>query len=662
VLDREGRYLKIAPTNPSLLYRPSAELLGRTLHEVFPKEQADMFLGHIRDALGTRETVTFEYGLQIEDRQVWFDATVSPMLEDSVIIVARDISERRKNEEALRRSEAGLAEAQRMAHLGNWEWNIKTGEVWWSEEVFRIYGFEPREFTPSLERLMDVVHPDERELLRQKIEGALYAGEPYDFEHRVVRPDGEVRVVHRRAEVLRDEEGEPLRMIGTVHDVTERKALEEQLEYQALHDALTGLPNRALFMDRLDHAVVRAGRREAQLAVLFMDLDDFKVVNDSLGHEAGDKLLVAVAERLRACLRPEDTAARLGGDEFTILLEDLTGVGGAIRVAERIAEALQTAFVLGRREVFVTASFGIALWDEARQSPADLLRNADQAMYRAKHAGKARYEVFEEAMNARALERLEMENDLRRALERREFTVHYQPVVMLEAGEVVGFEALVRWDRPEHGLLTAGEFVPLAEDTGLIIPIGRWVLQEACRQARDWQQRYPSDPPPTVFVNLSAKQLQDPDLVQTVARTARQTGLDPRCLELEITEDTAMDDAPATAAVLEELKTLGVRVAIDDFGTGYSSLSYLERFPVDSLKVDRSFIGSLGRDPGATVLVRAMIDLAHALGSRVIAEGVETDEQFRRVRELGCDLAQGYHFSGPLPGEEAGALLETRAL
>jgi diguanylate cyclase (GGDEF)-like protein len=469
-------------------------------------------------------------------------------------------------------------------------------------------------------------------------------------------------VVHRRAEVLRDEEGEPLRMIGTVHDVTERKALEEQLEYQALHDALTGLPNRALFMDRLDHAVVRAGRREAQLAVLFMDLDDFKVVNDSLGHEAGDKLLVAVAERLRACLRPEDTAARLGGDEFTILLEDLTGVGGAIRVAERIAEALQTAFVLGRREVFVTASFGIALWDEARQSPADLLRNADQAMYRAKHAGKARYEVFEEAMNARALERLEMENDLRRALERREFTVHYQPVVMLEAVKFVGFEALVRWDRPEHGLLTAGEFVPLAEDTGLIIPIGRWVLQEACRQARDWQQRYPSDPPPTVFVNLSAKQLQDPDLVQTVSRTTRQTGLDPRCLELEITEGAAMDDAPATAAVLEELKTLGVRVAIDDFGTGYSSLSYLERFPVDSLKVDCSFIGSLGRDPGATVLVRAMIDLAHALGSRVIAEGVETDEQLRRVRELGCDLAQGYHFSRPLPGEEAGALLETRAL
>jgi EAL domain-containing protein (putative c-di-GMP-specific phosphodiesterase class I) len=265
-------------------------------------------------------------------------------------------------------------------------------------------------------------------------------------------------------------------------------------------------------------------------------------------------------------------------------------------------------------------------------------------------------------MNARSLERLEMENDLRRALHRRELVVHYQPVVALETGEVVGFEALVRWDPPEHGLLTAGKFVPLAEDTGLIVPIGRWVLQEACRQARAWQRRHPSDPPPAVFVNLSAKQLQDPDLAQTVARTTRHTGLDPRCLELEITEDAAMADAPVTATVLEELKSLGLRVAIDDFGTGYSSLSYLERFPVDSLKVDRSFVESLDQDPGTTALVKAMIDLAHTLGLRVIAEGVETEEQLRRVRNLGCDLAQGDHFSRPLSGEAAGALLETRAL
>jgi diguanylate cyclase (GGDEF)-like protein/PAS domain S-box-containing protein len=573
-----------------------------------------------------------------------------------------DITERKEAEEALRRSEASLAQAQRMAHLGNWEWDVRTGEVWWSDEVFRIYGYGPREFVPSHERLMDVVHPEDRGLLRRKIDGALYDGEPYDFEHRIIRPGGEARVVHHRAEVVRGQGGEPLRMVGTVHDITERKALQEQLEYQALHDALTGLPNRALFMDRLQHALVRAWRRKGEVAVLFMDLDNFKVVNDSLGHDAGDSLLAAVAERLRARLRPEDTAARLGGDEFVILLEDLTDVGEATRVAERIAEALRTAFVLNRREVFVTASIGVVLSDDARKEPADLLRNADLAMYRAKHAGRARYEVFEEQMSARALERLQMENDLRRAVERQEFVVHYQPVVALDTGGVKGFEALVRWERSEDTLIVPEEFVPVAEDTGLIVPIGQWTLREACRQAQEWRRRYPDAPSVTMFVNLSARQLQDPDLARRIAQITRETGFDPRYLELEISEGAAMVNAPATAAVLEELKALDVRVAIDDFGTGYSSLSYLERFPVDSLKIDRSFVDKLGQDPGTALLVSGMIDLAHALGLRVIAEGVETTEQLQRVRDLGCDLAQGYHFSRPLPDEAAGVLLKTRVL
>src|SRR5918997_290772 len=459
VLDREGRYLKIAPTNPSLLYRPSAELLGKTLHEVFPKEQADMFLGHIRDALGTRETVTFEYGLQIEDRQVWFEATVSPMLEDSVIIVARDISERRKNEEALRRSEAGLAEAQRMAHLGNWEWDVRTDEVWWSDEVFRIYGFEPGAFTPSLERLIEVVHPDDRPLVTERIEAALYQGDLYDFEHRILRPDGEVRWVHRQAEVVRGEEGEPLRMVGTIHDITDRRALEEQLAHQALHDPLTELPNRVLFTDRLRQSLSRAKRRHRALAIMFMDLDNFKVINDSLGHETGDKLLVIASKRIRSILRPEDTLARLGGDEFVFLLED-TDLDDAIRVAERILGKLRKPFPLSGRRFFVTASIGIIVGSGNGKRAADLLRNADLAMYRAKHSGKARYAIFEEAMNAQALERLELEHGLRRAVERDEFIVQYQPEVSLATKKVVGFETLVRWEHPERGLLPPDEFVP----------------------------------------------------------------------------------------------------------------------------------------------------------------------------------------------------------
>jgi diguanylate cyclase (GGDEF)-like protein len=393
--------------------------------------------------------------------------------------------------------------------------------------------------------------------------------------------------------------------------------------------------------------------------VLFMDLDNFKVINDSLGHEAGDKLLVAVAERLRACLRPEDTAARLGGDEFTILLEDLNDVGEAIRVAERISEALRTAFSLDGREMFVTASVGFALWDDTREHPADLLRNADLAMYRAKHAGKARYEVFEEAMNARALERLEMENDLRRALERQEFVVHYQPQVDLRSGEIIAFEALLRWEHPERGLMLPSEFVAVAEETGLIVPIGQWVLKEACRQTKEWQERHPAEPYVATCVNLSARQFQDPGLTQTIAQVLQETGLEARSLDLEITESTAMEDAPATAVALEELQDLGVRMVIDDFGTGYSSLSYLERFPVDYIKIDRSFVDRLDEDTGAAVLVSGVVRLAHALGLKVIAEGVETTEQLEWLRGMGCDMAQGHFFSESLPSEAAGALLTT---
>jgi diguanylate cyclase (GGDEF)-like protein/PAS domain S-box-containing protein len=570
--------------------------------------------------------------------------------------VMSDITERKEREEALRKSEANLAEAQRLAHVGSWEWDLRTGEIFWSDEVFRIYGFEPKEFVPDFERLVGVVHPDDRELLRRKIDGAVRQGEPYDFEHRIVRPNGEERVVHRRAEVVRDEDIEPLRMVGTVHDVTERKALEEQLQRQALHDPLTRLPNRVLFTDRLKQALRRARRRRGEVAVLFADLDNFKVVNDSLGHKTGDRLLVAVSKRIRTLLRPGDTVARLGGDEFVFLLED-TDVAGAVRVAERVSEELRAPFSLSGRQLFVTASVGVSVGGLDGKHAADLLRDADLAMYRAKHSGKARYALFEEVMNARALERLETEHGLRRALEHEEFVVRYQPNVRISSGEIVGFEALVRWEHPERGLLLPEEFVPLAEETGLIVPIGERVLEEACRRAREWQQQRSSDPPVVVCVNLSARQFRESSLAETIARILDEIGLDPRYLFLEVTESTTMSDAVATVAALEQLQDLGVRVMIDDFGTGYSSLSYLERFPVDYVKIHRSFVGGLGKDPGAAVLVSGVIHLAHALDLEVIAEGVETAEQLERLREMECDLAQGYLFSEPLPAQGVADLL-----
>ena len=440
-------------------------------------------------------------------------------------------------------------------------------------------------------------------------------------------------------------------------EIAERRELEEQLTHQAFHDPLTGLPNRALFFDRLELALERARRRDVEVAVLFMDLDDFKVINDSLGHEVGDQVLLAVVERLENCMLAEETLARFGGDEFTVLLEDVSGPSDAARVAERIGGALRAPFVLRGRERFITTSVGISFGGRGGERPGDLLRNADLAMYQAKARGRNRHAVFEPVMGERALQRLELEGALRRALERKEFRLHYQPKVSLESGEIVAMEALIRWEHPAQGLVFPAQFVPVAEEIDLIAPIGRWVLEEACRQARRWHSRFPGMPPLKVCVNLSAKQFQHCALLEDIGAALRETGLDPSALDLEITESVVMEDVPATIATLRDLKGLGVNLAIDDFGMGYSSLSYLKRFPVDFLKVDRSLIQGIGEGPKDEAILSALVTLAHSMGTRTIAEGVETKEQLARLREAGYDFGQGYYFARPLPSQAAGALL-----
>ena len=582
--------------------------------------------------------------------------------------LAHHMRHRRQAEDALRGSEASLAEAQRIARLGSWTWDLTTGEQVWSDEVFRILGFAPHSFVPTHDVFLACVHAADREAVRRSLGEAAAGRRPHGLDHRVVLADGAERTVHAQGELIRDAAGLPVRLMGTIHDITERKTLEDRLAHQAFHDALTGLPNRALFTDRLDHALARAGQSAPPVGVLFLDLDRFKVVNDSLGHEVGDELLVAVARRLRACVRPTDTVARLGGDEFTVLLEDLGDAREPVRVAERIAAALQSPFALGsvaatggtaQREVFVTTSIGIVVSAPGQDQPADLLRVADVAMYRAKHGGRARYAVFDPSMNADVWDRLAVESDLRRALERDEFRVRYQPQVALDDGELVAFEALVRWHHPERGVILPGAFVPLAEETGLVVPIGRWVLREACRQLRAWHEARPGEAPPRVSVNLSARQVREPDLVEDVARALRDSGLDARYLELEITESVLMDDTPATLTTLRALKGLGVRLAIDDFGSGYSSFAYLQSLPVDHLKIDRSFVREIGQG-SAGVIVAAMVGLARAMGLQVTAEGVETVEQEARLRGLGCDLGQGNHFAEPLAADGALALLSRR--
>ena len=430
----------------------------------------------------------------------------------------------------------------------------------------------------------------------------------------------------------------------------------DQLARQAFRDPLTSLPNRALFMDRLSHALTRTERRGEQLAVLFLDLDRFKVVNDSLGHGVGDQLLIGVSQRLAACLRPEDTIARLGGDEFAILLEDVKDDKGPTSVADRLTGELQQPFVVEGREVVITVSIGIAMSTARRMTPEDILRDADLAMYHAKGKGKARYEVFDKSMNAPAKERMDLELDLRNAVARGEFILHYQPVVELPTGRITEVEALVRWKHPQRGLLFPADFVGLSEETGLIVPLGRWVLHEACRQTRQWQLAAPATKL-AISVNLSARQLQQPGLVDEIGAVLRETRLDPGALRLEITETVVMHDAPITLAKLEALKALGVQLAIDDFGTGYSSLGYLKRFPVDTLKIDRSFVKGIGRDVEDSAIVRAVITVAKSLGLSVTAEGIETADQLDQLRTLGCDHGQGYFFAKPMTSDRVPAFL-----
>ena len=451
------------------------------------------------------------------------------------------------------------------------------------------------------------------------------------------------------------------RMMGTIEqqadEINQFPKRLEQLTRQAFRDALTGLPNRALFMDRLTHGLTRARRRHEHVAVLFLDLDRFKVINDTLGHTVGDQLLVEVSNRLGSSLRPGDTVARLGGDEFGLLLEDVADAETAELVALRIEAELAKPLIFEGREVFVTSSIGIALSSERLGTPEEVLRDADLAMYHAKAKGKARHEIFDGTMSAPALDRMDLEMDLRSAITNRDFRLHYQPILRLETGRIVEVEALIRWQHEKRGLLQPDAFIGLTEETGLIVPIGQWVLTEACRQARAWQIEFPRTPALGMSVNLSAKQFQNPKLVEEITDALTMSGLDPACLKLEITESVVMQDVPATLAKLHELKDLGIRLAIDDFGTGYSSLGYLKRFPVDTLKIDRSFVKGLSHEGGDSAIVRAVVTVAKSLSMDVTAEGIETEQQRLELKALGCEFGQGFLFGRPLTPEHLKPLL-----
>jgi diguanylate cyclase (GGDEF)-like protein/PAS domain S-box-containing protein len=526
-----------------------------------------------------------------------------------------------------------------------------------NRSLCEMVGYSEREL---LEMTWETLtHPDDLRAVREQVTHLLEGRIPtYQTEKRYMHQNGGEVWIFLSISLTRDPETKSTRLIFQTQDITDRKRAERQLLHDAFHDTLTGLPNRALFVDRLKQALARTRRLGAhQFAVLFLDLDRFKVINDSLGHIVGDQLLVGIARRLEACLRPGDTVARLGGDEFTILLEGVTDLSEALRVAERVEKEISSPFNLRGHEVFTTVSVGIAPSTTGYDSPDEILRDADTAMYRAKSLGKARHEVFDKTMHARAVSLMQLENDLRRAVERQEFLLYYQPIVSLETGEICGVEALMRWQHPEHGLIPPSAFIPVAEETGIILQMGQWGLREACRQLREWQKQFSISPSFQVSVNLSSKQFSQPDLIEQITRALRDTGLDPTGLRLEITESVVMENIESATVMLRQLRDLGVEASIDDFGTGYSSLSYLHRFPITILKIDRSFVSGMSNQTENVEIIRSIIMLARNLGMTVVAEGVETEEQLIRLRELGCKHAQGYFFSRPVHPDAAAQFL-----
>jgi diguanylate cyclase (GGDEF)-like protein/PAS domain S-box-containing protein len=549
--------------------------------------------------------------------------------------------------EALRESEERYALAALGANDGLWDWNLITNEVYFSERWKSTIGLneEEKENFQHAEQWLQRIHPEDIERFKEKLSDHLRGLTPYfESEYRIQHSNGMYLWALSRGLAVRSANGQPYRMAGSQTDLS---------HHRVLYDQLTGLSNRTLFIDQLERTMKRTKRQPDYLfAVIFLDCDRFKIINDSLGHLVGDQLLIQVGKRLLKCLRPGDIVARLGGDEFAILLENVKDVNDATRIAHRMNQELMQPFSLMGHLVYISASIGIALNSQNCQQPEDLLRNADTAMYRAKALGKARYEVFDTTMHAQAQARLQLETALRQALDRNEFYLNYQPIISLTTNQGIGFEALVRWQHPEKGIISPADFIPVAEETGLIIPLSQWILREACAQMKAWQEQFPACQSLTMSVNLSRKQLSQPDLAEQIESIIQEIGLKAGSLKLEVTETGLMNEYEEKAAIiLSKIKELGVQLSLDDFGTGYSSLSCINSFPIDTLKLDRAFVNNMTLSNKNADIVRAIVSLAHGLGIKVTAEGVETSEQLSQLQVLKCDYAQGYYFSRPLSSE-----------
>ena len=646
--DLQGNFISINSTGVKIFGYTRTEALRLNIKDIVAPEHLEFAFNHIKSKIGGGDSASYEIDcIKKDGRRVSFEINSRVIIENAVPVaiqgIARDITDRKLAEEERDRLYnvsndllATMSFDGTLLHL-NPAWN-------------KILGYETGELLGKT--IYEISHEDDRKPNRANLE-KLRKGENISVESRLVCKDGSYRWILWNSTPLPSEQ--ILYAVG--RNITERKEVEKALQHNALFDILTNLPNRTQFMNHLKDAISKYRKNpNPGFAVLFLDLDRFKIINDGLGHLIGDKLLVAIAERIKGTLRPGDVVARIGGDEFTLLIHNVAQVSDATNVAERIQRNLAKPFRLDNYEVFSSASIGIAIADETKRKPEDFLRDADSAMYRAKDSGKARFELFDCEMHNHNLNLLQVETDLRRAIERGEFSVYYQPIVNLVTGATDEFESLIRWEHPTLGLISPDKFIPIAEETGLIIQIGEWVLEESCRQMQEWRGLFPARKL-TVSVNLSAKQLMHPNLIKRVKEIIKKSGLPFECLKLEVTESVVMDNPELALEVLSELCAFGVRLSTDDFGTGYSSLSYLHRFPFERLKIDRSFIGKMDTDVTSVKIVRTILTLAENLNLEVVAEGVETEAQFLKLRELGCHLAQGYLFSKPVTALKAEEIL-----
>jgi diguanylate cyclase (GGDEF)-like protein/PAS domain S-box-containing protein len=663
------------------------EVVGKSIFEVF-RDHPDILV-NIRQAFAGKEvTWSGKFNQYIyESRLIPLQGVEGEIV--GLVGMATDVTQKKQAEEQLQLLAAAIEHAQDSILIASSQISFPGPEIVFVNQAFtKMTGYTAEDVLGQSPRILQGPKTERTvldRLLQDLREGKIFYGEAINY-----RKDGSEFYNEWHIEPIRNSSAQITHYLAIQRDVTERKQTEAQLRYAALYDALTGLPNRAFFMNQLHSCVERSQECPDYLfAVLFLDIDRFKVINDSLGHKAGDKLLIAIANRLKASVRPGDTVARLGGDEFAILLADLTDIGHVFSLANLLQIELREPLQLAGQEVLITASIGIALSIFAYECPEDILRDADMAMYRAKALGKNRYAVYNKTMHQQAVKRLQLETDLRRSIPQQELRLYYQPIVCLATGRISGFEALVRWQHPTRGLVSPAEFIPVAEETGLIVPIGEWVLREACIRARDWQLIFPNQKPLTMNVNLSGKQLAQPNLYEKIDQILSETGVERQSLKLEITETAIMENAESSLsaytlkdasprvtvgasattsgesaiAILERFRSLGVQLGIDDFGTGYSSLSRLYRFPLNTLKIDQSFIKRMDRNrdeqqgTSPYKIVKAIVTLAHNLGLDVTAEGIETREQLAELRKLGCESGQGYFFSKPLDPAKAEALI-----